>query len=68
MQVLVLNPVFMKYVHETWLDYQGKYPSTGFMALILSLHICDKVRPIEIYRYNNTTSWHNAEETHTNAQ
>ena len=67
MQVLVLNPVFMKYVHETWLDYQGKYPSTGFMALILSLHICDKVRPIEIYRHNNT-SWYNAEETHAKAQ
>ncbi|CDQ83346.1 unnamed protein product [Oncorhynchus mykiss] len=42
--VLVLNPAFMKYVHQVWLDYQGKYPSTGFMALILAIHICDEVR------------------------
>lgn len=41
--VIVLNPAFMQYVHETWLKKQGRYSSTGFMALILSLHICDEV-------------------------
>ncbi|XP_026205852.1 CMP-N-acetylneuraminate-beta-galactosamide-alpha-2,3-sialyltransferase 1-like [Anabas testudineus] len=41
--VMVLNPAFMKYVHETWLDKKGKYPSTGFMAVVLALHICGKV-------------------------
>ncbi|XP_031668334.1 CMP-N-acetylneuraminate-beta-galactosamide-alpha-2,3-sialyltransferase 1 [Oncorhynchus kisutch] len=60
--VLVLNPVFMKYVHETWLDYQGKYPSTGFMALILSLHICDKVN---VYGFGKDKdgNWHHYWET-----
>ncbi|KAM6974012.1 CMP-N-acetylneuraminate-beta-galactosamide-alpha-2,3-sialyltransferase 1-like [Tautogolabrus adspersus] len=41
--VMVVNPAFMKYVHQTWLDKKGRYPSTGFMALILALHICDEV-------------------------
>ncbi|XP_065327145.1 CMP-N-acetylneuraminate-beta-galactosamide-alpha-2,3-sialyltransferase 1-like [Pelmatolapia mariae] len=41
--VMVVNPAFMKYVHEVWLGYRGLYPSTGFMALILALHICDEV-------------------------
>lgn len=40
---MVVNPAFMKYVHEAWLGNKGRYPSTGFMALILALHICDKV-------------------------
>uniref|UniRef100_M4AD31 CMP-N-acetylneuraminate-beta-galactosamide-alpha-2,3-sialyltransferase 1 n=1 Tax=Xiphophorus maculatus TaxID=8083 RepID=M4AD31_XIPMA len=41
--VMVVNPAFMKYVHEIWMKRRGKYPSTGFMTLILSLHICDEV-------------------------
>uniref|UniRef100_A0A3B4WTL0 CMP-N-acetylneuraminate-beta-galactosamide-alpha-2,3-sialyltransferase 1-like n=1 Tax=Seriola lalandi dorsalis TaxID=1841481 RepID=A0A3B4WTL0_SERLL len=31
------------YVHDTWLEKKGRYPSTGFMALVLALHICDEV-------------------------
>ncbi|XP_036001449.1 CMP-N-acetylneuraminate-beta-galactosamide-alpha-2,3-sialyltransferase 1-like isoform X1 [Fundulus heteroclitus] len=41
--VMVINPAFMKYVHEIWLEKKGDYPSTGFMALILALQICDEV-------------------------
>ncbi|XP_062292153.1 CMP-N-acetylneuraminate-beta-galactosamide-alpha-2,3-sialyltransferase 1-like [Scomber scombrus] len=41
--VIVANPGFMRYVHEFWLDKKGRYPSTGFMAVILALHICDEV-------------------------
>lgn len=41
--VMVINPAFMKYVHETWLMKKGKYPSTGFIALVMALHICDEV-------------------------
>ncbi|XP_056285413.1 CMP-N-acetylneuraminate-beta-galactosamide-alpha-2,3-sialyltransferase 1-like [Pseudoliparis swirei] len=41
--VMVLNPAFMRYVHEVWLQRKGQYPSTGFMALILALHVCDEV-------------------------
>ncbi|XP_054462577.1 CMP-N-acetylneuraminate-beta-galactosamide-alpha-2,3-sialyltransferase 1-like [Anoplopoma fimbria] len=41
--VMVLNPAFMRYVHDVWLHKKGYYPSTGFMALVLALHICDEV-------------------------
>ncbi|XP_019210887.1 CMP-N-acetylneuraminate-beta-galactosamide-alpha-2,3-sialyltransferase 1-like [Oreochromis niloticus] len=41
--VMILSPAFMKYVHCVWLKRKGKYPSTGFMTLILSLYICDEV-------------------------
>ncbi|XP_070702149.1 CMP-N-acetylneuraminate-beta-galactosamide-alpha-2,3-sialyltransferase 1-like isoform X2 [Pempheris klunzingeri] len=41
--VMILNPAFMKYVHEIWLGKKGKYPSTGFLTLALSLQICDEV-------------------------
>ncbi|KAK9527245.1 hypothetical protein VZT92_015898 [Zoarces viviparus] len=41
--VMVLNPAFMRYVHDVWLQKKGKYPSTGFMTLVLALHICDEV-------------------------
>ncbi|XP_047240410.1 CMP-N-acetylneuraminate-beta-galactosamide-alpha-2,3-sialyltransferase 1-like [Girardinichthys multiradiatus] len=41
--VMVVNPAFMKYSHETWLEKKGAYPSTGFMTLIFALHICDEV-------------------------
>ncbi|KAM4725049.1 LOW QUALITY PROTEIN: CMP-N-acetylneuraminate-beta-galactosamide-alpha-2,3-sialyltransferase 1-like [Anableps anableps] len=41
--VMVVNPAFMKYVHEVWMKRRGTYPSTGFTTLILALHICDEV-------------------------
>uniref|UniRef100_A0A3Q3JA98 CMP-N-acetylneuraminate-beta-galactosamide-alpha-2,3-sialyltransferase 2 n=1 Tax=Monopterus albus TaxID=43700 RepID=A0A3Q3JA98_MONAL len=41
--VMVMNPAFMRYVHDAWLENEGKYPSTGFMAVILALHTCDEV-------------------------
>ncbi|KAL0994811.1 hypothetical protein UPYG_G00127450 [Umbra pygmaea] len=55
--VKVVNPAFMKYIHEVWLDYQGSYPSTGFMALILALHICDQVN---VYGFGKDRdgNWH----------
>ncbi|CAK6961085.1 CMP-N-acetylneuraminate-beta-galactosamide-alpha-2%2C3-sialyltransferase 1-like [Scomber scombrus] len=41
--VMILNPAFMKYVHEMWLKKKGRYPSTGFMTLALSMHMCDEI-------------------------
>ncbi|XP_026203260.1 CMP-N-acetylneuraminate-beta-galactosamide-alpha-2,3-sialyltransferase 1-like [Anabas testudineus] len=41
--VMILNPAFMKYVHEKWLGKKGKYPSTGFFTVVLSMHICDEI-------------------------
>ncbi|KAG5282954.1 hypothetical protein AALO_G00036600 [Alosa alosa] len=42
--VMVFNPSFMQYVHEAWLKKQGPQPSTGFLAVVFALHICDQVR------------------------
>ncbi|XP_073319055.1 CMP-N-acetylneuraminate-beta-galactosamide-alpha-2,3-sialyltransferase 1-like [Pagrus major] len=41
--VMVVNPAFMRWVHDSWLMKKGQYPSTGFMVLILALRICDEV-------------------------
>lgn len=41
--VMIVNPAFMKYVHTSWLNGKGRYPSTGFMTLVLTMHICDQV-------------------------
>ncbi|XP_074542333.1 CMP-N-acetylneuraminate-beta-galactosamide-alpha-2,3-sialyltransferase 2-like [Halichoeres trimaculatus] len=41
--VMIINPAFMKYVNDMWLKTKGRYPSTGFMVLILSLVVCDEV-------------------------
>ncbi|CAM9210998.1 unnamed protein product [Lampetra planeri] len=41
--VMVVSPAFMMYVHHEWLEKKGRYPSTGFMALVLALHVCDQV-------------------------
>ncbi|XP_020509955.2 CMP-N-acetylneuraminate-beta-galactosamide-alpha-2,3-sialyltransferase 1 isoform X1 [Labrus bergylta] len=40
---MVVNPVFMQYVHEAWLEKKGHYPSTGFMTLVLAMHLCDEL-------------------------
>ena len=45
-QVKVLYPGFIQYVHENWLSKKGLYPSTGFMGLVLAMHICDEVGQI----------------------
>lgn len=42
--VMIVNPAFMKYTHTVWLSKKGRYPSTGFMTVILALHICDEVK------------------------
>ncbi|XP_060742840.1 CMP-N-acetylneuraminate-beta-galactosamide-alpha-2,3-sialyltransferase 2-like [Tachysurus vachellii] len=42
-KVMIVNPEFIRYVYERWLKKQGKYPSTGFIMLMLALHICDQV-------------------------
>ncbi|XP_062385294.1 CMP-N-acetylneuraminate-beta-galactosamide-alpha-2,3-sialyltransferase 1-like isoform X2 [Sardina pilchardus] len=42
--VMVVNPTFMQYTHKVWLKKHGMYPSTGFMTVVLALHICDQVR------------------------
>ncbi|KAJ8358651.1 hypothetical protein SKAU_G00151760 [Synaphobranchus kaupii] len=42
-KVMVVNPTFFKYTHDKWTEHHGRYPSTGMLAIIFSLHICDEV-------------------------
>ncbi|XP_040045091.1 CMP-N-acetylneuraminate-beta-galactosamide-alpha-2,3-sialyltransferase 1 [Gasterosteus aculeatus] len=42
-KVLIYSPTFFKYVFDTWLEGHGRYPSTGFLSLMLAVHICDEV-------------------------
>ncbi|XP_002741496.1 CMP-N-acetylneuraminate-beta-galactosamide-alpha-2,3-sialyltransferase 2-like [Saccoglossus kowalevskii] len=39
----VYNPAFMYYVHKTWNELHGRYPSTGMLVLLFAMHICDQV-------------------------
>ncbi|KAM7372854.1 hypothetical protein PAMP_007749 [Pampus punctatissimus] len=41
--VMILNPAFIKYVHEMWLEKKGRYPSTGFLTVALSTQMCDEI-------------------------
>ncbi|KAK9958058.1 hypothetical protein ABG768_012239 [Culter alburnus] len=56
-KVMILHPAFIKYVHEIWLLKRGKYPSTGFLAIIFALHICDQVN---VFGFGATSdgNWH----------
>ncbi|NXI74209.1 SIA4B sialyltransferase, partial [Anseranas semipalmata] len=42
-KVLIVSPAFLKYIHENWLQRHGRYPSTGFTALLFALHACHQV-------------------------
>ncbi|XP_074868268.1 CMP-N-acetylneuraminate-beta-galactosamide-alpha-2,3-sialyltransferase 2-like [Carettochelys insculpta] len=56
-KVLILNPAFLKYIHDKWTQHHGKYPSTGFMALIFALHTCDQVAVFG-YGADSNGNWH----------
>ncbi|KAL4629916.1 CMP-N-acetylneuraminate-beta-galactosamide-alpha-2,3-sialyltransferase 1-like [Arapaima gigas] len=42
-KVIIYNPTFLKYVYDNWLENHGRYPSTGFLAIMFAIHICDQV-------------------------
>nr|XP_009476339.1 PREDICTED: CMP-N-acetylneuraminate-beta-galactosamide-alpha-2,3-sialyltransferase 2-like [Pelecanus crispus] len=42
-KVLILSPAFLKYIHDNWTQHHGRYPSTGFTALLFALHACQQV-------------------------
>ncbi|XP_060771369.1 CMP-N-acetylneuraminate-beta-galactosamide-alpha-2,3-sialyltransferase 2-like isoform X2 [Neoarius graeffei] len=42
-KVMIMSPEFMRYVYKNWSMEHGKYPSTGFLTLMLTLHICDQM-------------------------
>ncbi|XP_047438120.1 ST3 beta-galactoside alpha-2,3-sialyltransferase 8 [Mugil cephalus] len=56
-KVLVVNPVFFKYVHDRWTEHHGRYPSTGMLAIIFALHTCDQVSVFG-YGADKQGNWH----------
>jgi hypothetical protein len=42
-RVRIIHPEFVKYLHEDWTKERGYFPSTGFIALMIAVHICDDV-------------------------
>jgi len=42
-RVRIIHPEFVKYLHENWLQGEIAYPSTGFITLMIAVHICDEV-------------------------
>lgn len=42
-RVRLIHPEFVKYLHENWTGERKHYPSTGFVALMIALHVCDEV-------------------------
>ncbi|KAM6053554.1 CMP-N-acetylneuraminate-beta-galactosamide-alpha-2,3-sialyltransferase 2-like isoform 2-T3 [Chlamydotis macqueenii] len=42
-KVLILSPAFLKYIQDNWMEHHGRYPSTGFTALLFALHACQQV-------------------------
>ncbi|XP_054906313.1 ST3 beta-galactoside alpha-2,3-sialyltransferase 8 [Poeciliopsis prolifica] len=56
-KVLVVNPVFFKYVHDFWTEHHGRYPSTGMLAIIFALHTCDQVSVFG-YGADKEGNWH----------
>lgn len=65
-KVLVVNPVFFKYVNDRWTEHHGRYPSTGMLALIYALHACDQVSVFG-YGADKQGNWHHYWEQNRNA-
>ncbi|XP_007907431.2 CMP-N-acetylneuraminate-beta-galactosamide-alpha-2,3-sialyltransferase 1 [Callorhinchus milii] len=56
-KILVYHPHFFKYVYENWNQRHGRTPSTGMLAIIFALHVCDQVN---VYGFgcNSKGHWH----------
>ncbi|XP_020390909.1 CMP-N-acetylneuraminate-beta-galactosamide-alpha-2,3-sialyltransferase 2-like [Rhincodon typus] len=56
-KVIIFHPGFFKYVHDEWTEHHGRYPSTGMLALIFGLHICDQLLVFG-YGGDRNGNWH----------
>ncbi|XP_067287996.1 ST3 beta-galactoside alpha-2,3-sialyltransferase 8 [Pseudorasbora parva] len=56
-KVVVVNPAFFKYTHDNWTERHGRYPSTGILAIIFALHLCDEVSVFG-YGADKQGNWH----------
>ncbi|XP_060766372.1 ST3 beta-galactoside alpha-2,3-sialyltransferase 8 [Neoarius graeffei] len=56
-KVMVVNPSFFKYTHDRWTEHHGRYPSTGMLAVVFALHLCDEVSVFG-YGADSQGNWH----------
>ncbi|XP_026999609.1 ST3 beta-galactoside alpha-2,3-sialyltransferase 8 [Tachysurus fulvidraco] len=56
-KVMVVNPSFFKYTHDRWTEQNGRYPSTGMLAIVFALHLCDEVSVFG-YGADSQGNWH----------
>lgn len=65
-QILIYHPAFIKYVFDSWLQGHGRYPSTGVLSVIFSLHVCDEV---DLYGFgaDSRGNWHHYWENNPSA-
>lgn len=65
-QILIYHPAFIKYVFDSWLQGHGRYPSTGILSVIFSLHVCDEV---DLYGFgaDSRGNWHHYWENNPSA-
>ncbi|TRY87564.1 hypothetical protein DNTS_014525 [Danionella cerebrum] len=56
-KVMILHPEFIKYAYDKWMQNHGRYPSTGFITVLLALHICDQVNVFG-FGASSTGTWH----------
>ncbi|XP_051519614.1 CMP-N-acetylneuraminate-beta-galactosamide-alpha-2,3-sialyltransferase 1-like isoform X1 [Myxocyprinus asiaticus] len=64
-RVMILHPAFIKYVYDSWLQKHGRYPSTGFITIILALHMCDEVNVFGFGAKSDGTWHHYFDRSHT---
>jgi beta-galactoside alpha-2,3-sialyltransferase (sialyltransferase 4A) len=65
-KILIYHPAFIKYVFDNWLQGHGRYPSTGILSVIFSMHICDEV---DLYGFgaDSKGNWHHYWENNPSA-
>ncbi|KAM3841297.1 CMP-N-acetylneuraminate-beta-galactosamide-alpha-2,3-sialyltransferase 2-like isoform 1-T1 [Vipera latastei] len=56
-EILILHPVFLKYIHDKWTWHHGKYPSTGLITLIFAIHTCTQVSVFG-FGADSNGNWH----------
>ncbi|XP_053508873.1 ST3 beta-galactoside alpha-2,3-sialyltransferase 8 [Ictalurus furcatus] len=56
-KVIVVNPSFFKYTHDRWTEHHGRYPSTGMLAIVFALHVCDEISVFG-YGADSQGNWH----------
>jgi hypothetical protein len=43
-KVRIIHPGFVMYLHQNWMEARRGFPSTGLIALMIAMHVCDEVR------------------------